>query len=139
MDTLMIKKSYIYLLISGAMLMAGSFMSSCYYDSREELFGNTTCDTTTVTYSATILPILEAECLLCHSDANAAALGGGAILEGYDFLMDYVTPADPDNSSFYNSVAWVSGYSFMPKSSDQLSDCNISKIRAWINAGALNN
>jgi len=27
----------------------------------------------------------------------------------------------------------------MPQGSDQLSDCKIAKIRAWINAGALNN
>lgn len=138
MDTQMINKNLILRLITVG-LITGSFFSSCYYDSKEELLGTNVCDTTDVTYTTTIVPILESQCYSCHSEANADLLGSGTNLEGYDFLMDYVTASDPDHSSFYNTVAWVPGNSFMPKSGSQLGDCNISKIRAWINAGALNN
>lgn len=134
----MINMRKIVFVVSGMLISAG-FFHSCYYDSKEELFGTTTCDTVDVTYAATILPILETSCLECHSEANAGVLGGSQILEGYDFLMDYVVAGDANASSFYNTVAWVSGYVEMPQGSDQLSDCKIAKIRAWINAGALNN
>lgn len=138
MDTQMIKKNFKLQLIAVG-LITGSFLSSCYYDSNEELFGTNTCDTVDVTYATTIVPILESQCYSCHNTANADILGSGTNLEGYVNLMDYVTASDPDNSSFYNTVAWVPGNSFMPKSGSQLGDCYISKIRAWINAGAVNN
>lgn len=138
MDTLTINMKKIPLIVLGMSCIA-FFFNSCYYDSKEELFGTTACDTVDVTYATTILPILETSCLECHSEANAGVLGGSQILEGYDFLMDYVVAGDANASSFYNTVAWVSGYVEMPQGSDQLSDCKIAKIRAWINAGALNN
>lgn len=138
MDTQMIKKNFKLQLIAVG-LIAGSFLPSCYYDSKEELLGTNSCDTVDVTYALTIVPILESQCYSCHNTANADILGGGTNLDGYDNLMGYVTASDPDNSSFYNTVAWVSGYSFMPKSGSQLGECNILKIRAWINAGAVNN
>jgi hypothetical protein len=138
MDTQMIKKKVILQFIAVGLII-GSFLPSCYYDSKEELTGLNACDTVDVTYGATIVPILESQCYSCHNTANADILGSGTNLEGYDNLMGYVTASDPDNSSFYNTVAWVSGSSFMPKSGSQLGDCYILKIRAWINAGAVNN
>lgn len=138
MDTQMTNSNKkIFAVLSGLMI-AASFLSSCYYDSKEELYGLNNCDTTTVTYSGTILPILQASCLSCHSSGAAALLGGGNNLDGYDNVLNFVEPSDPANSSLYGSVAWIAGYSFMPKSASQLSDCSISKIGAWINSGALN-
>jgi hypothetical protein len=121
-------------------LIAGLF-SSCYYDSREELFGNTGCDTTAVSYADQILPIIENNCLLCHSVATAPIVGGDVTLEGYDNLMGYVVAGDPENSLFYASVAWLTGAVPMPRpeGSSQLSDCELSLIRSWIISGATNN
>lgn len=138
MDTQMINKKVILQLIAVGLII-GSLLPSCYYDSKEELMGLNTCDTVDVTYGTTIVPILESQCYSCHNTANADILGGGTNLEGYDNLMGFVTASDPDNSLFYNTVAWVPGNSFMPKSGSQLGECNILKIRAWINAGAVNN
>jgi hypothetical protein len=121
-------------------LIAGSFLSSCYYDSMEELgYLGAVCDTTTVTYSGDIAPLLDGSCLTCHSAVNADALGGGNNMEGYDNLINFVTAGDPSGSSFYNSIAWVSGTSFMPKGESQLPECDINTVKAWIDQGALNN
>lgn len=132
----------IKILIAGmaGVLLTGSIMTSCYYDNAEELYGSVApCDTSAVTFAGSIQPILEAECLTCHSATNADGLGGGNNLEGFDNVINFVTVGDPANSSLYNSVAWLAGASFMPKSGQQLSDCDIAKIRIWITSGAANN
>src|SRR5690348_5871019 len=86
-------------------LFSTAFFSSCYYDSKEQLFGNVTpCDTVAVSYVDDILPILESQCYLCHSTATATVVGGDNDLEGYDKLMGYVVAGDPENSLFYASV-----------------------------------
>ncbi len=135
----MIKKMRIAFVIGAGLLLTGSFFSSCYYDNVEELYGTYVCDTSSVTYSGTILPILESECLTCHSATSADGLGGGNNLEGYDNVMGFVVANDPNNSTLYKSIAWLAGASHMPKGSAQLSDCDIAKVRVWINSSAPNN
>ena len=107
--------------------------SGCYYDVAEELYpaDSQSCDTTTVTFNATIQPILQAQCMVCHS---AAANQGNVNLEGYAQVKTYA-----DNGKLLGSVSFASGYSPMPQGSSQLSACSINKIRAWINKGAPNN
>lgn len=121
-------------------LITGSFLSSCYYDSMEELgYLGTVCDTTAVSFSSDIQPLLDGSCLTCHSATNADALGGGNNMEGYDNVLNFVTAGDPSSSTFYASVAWITGTSFMPKGESQLPACDINTVKAWIDQGALNN
>src|SRR5450759_293871 len=58
------------------------FFVSCYYDNEEALYPvlNNLCDTTNVTYSGTIFPILNNSCLGCHS---VPATGGSILLSTY--------------------------------------------------------
>lgn len=136
----MTKTKQLLALAAAVCLFTGSFLSSCYYDSMEELgYLGTVCDTTAVSFSTDIQSLLDNSCLTCHSATSADALGGGNNMEGYDNLINFVTPGDPSTSSFYNSIAWVSGTSFMPKAEPQLSSCEINTVMAWINQGALNN
>lgn len=123
-------KKLIY--IFGSMLTVFSFQG-CYYDIENELYPSdgSTCDTATVTYTATIQPILSQNCLSCHSTASAQ---GNVVLEGYNLLKVYV-----DDGSFLGAVSHGSGYSPMPKGGNKLSDCKISQIQTWIAAGAPNN
>ena len=109
--------------------------SSCYYDVESELYGSTTtCDTTsTVTYSGTIKPLLDATCTSCH---NASSPSGGINIDGHTSLKNYITNA---KDFFIGSIKHTSGYSAMPKGSTKWSDCNIAKMEKWINAGMLNN
>ena len=91
---------------------------------------NDGCDTTKVTFTATVWPMMQKYCIGCHSAANP---GGGVLIAGYN---DMVTLAG--NGSLMGSVRWESGYANMP-SSQQMSDCNISLLQNWVDDGSPNN
>jgi hypothetical protein len=112
-----------------------SLLSGCYYDSQEFLFPeiNTTCDTSNVTYSGTIQPVLESKCYLCHSNANSAS-GGGLRLEDY---ADVKLRAD--DGSLLGSIAHDPAYSAMPKGGGKLDNCTIEQFTLWINSGSPEN
>jgi mono/diheme cytochrome c family protein len=94
--------------------------------------GQHPCDTSTVTYSQTIRPILNAECLGCHS--VAADTNMNVDLSNYEDVLTVV-----ESGQFYGSVTHSLGYSPMPSNNDTLSHCQILQIRLWIDTGALNN
>lgn len=111
-------------------------LSSCYYDSQEYLYPqlNTQCDTTNITYSTSIQPILQNYCLSCHSNASAGALGGNIKLENYSDVMIYA-----NNGILYKVVSHDPAYPAMPLGANKLDDCTLSTINIWVNAGAPNN
>ena len=114
-------------------LVALSF-SSCYYDNEEELYPSViTCDTITVTYSNSVVPILTASCNGCHSSVSASASGGGVILDSFSQASVYAL-----NGKLYGVVSHTSG-SPMPKGGAKIDDCSIAKIKKWAAAGAPNN
>ncbi len=88
------------------------------------------CDTTTVKYSTTVVPVLQSNCTGCHSGSNPS---GGIKLDNYNDVKTVVT-----NKKLVGSIMQSSGYYAMPPSG-KLSDCNIGKIKAWVYRGALNN
>jgi hypothetical protein len=105
--------------------------SSCYYDKEELLYPQTTCDSTTVTYSGTIVPILLSNCNNCHSGSSPSA--------GINYTTYAGVKAQVDNGRFLGAVSHASGFSPMPKNATKLNNCNLAKIRKWIAAGAPNN
>jgi hypothetical protein len=111
-------------------------VSTCYYDSEEFLYPQTTnqCDTTNVTYTNSVVPILQSFCISCHSNSSAASLGGNIKLENYADVK-----VQADNHKLLGSVARENGYSPMPMGASKLEECKITTIRIWVNAGALNN
>lgn len=113
--------------ISSIMIISG-----CYYDKEDLLYGNSTCDTTAVTYSQTVKSILSNNsCMSCH----AGAIPSGSInLETYANVKATVT-----NGSLYGSITHATGYVAMPQGASSMSSCDIKKIKAWIDAGAPNN
>lgn len=111
----------------GAILMS----PACYYDVEEELYVDTGCDTDNVTYTETILPILEANCYSCHSESLNT---GNVTLEGYSKLKVTV-----DSGRFLGAIRHESGFAPMPENQPQLASCTIEKIEAWVAAGAPNN
>jgi mono/diheme cytochrome c family protein len=117
--------------LAGIML-AG--LGGCYYDKEEILYPGGNCDTTNVTYSGTVSGIINTNCNVCHSTASANANGGGIQLDTHPKLKVYV-----DNGKLMGSINHAGGYSPMPKNATKLSSCDIAKIQAWVNAGALNN
>lgn len=115
-----------------------SFFSGCYYDNEEYLYPsvnqNYQCDTTNVSLTLAIMPILESKCLVCHGFTSAAGLGAGINLETYSELKIFV-----NNGKLEGSVSHLPGYAEMPKGSSKLDNCSLAQISAWINQGALNN
>jgi len=108
---------------------------SCYYDNVTDVYPYypyaAPCDTTHVTYSQTIKPIMTANCNICHSTATASA---GVITDTYEGLSPIAV-----SGSLWHAVNQDPGVSPMPQNGNRLSDCDLAKIKTWINAGAPNN
>ena len=105
--------------------------SSCYYDVEEEIYGQTSCDTTGVAFQATILPLIQNNCLACHDAANNF---GSVTLETHAQIKNQV-----DNGKLIGTITHAGGFSPMPQGAPKLLDCEIAKIEKWIADGAPNN
>ena len=108
------------------------FLAGCYYDNEEELYPTTNCDTSDMSYSSNILPILQNySCISCHSNANPQ---GSVDLEGYNDVTTWV-----NNEKLLKSIQHAPDASNMPKSQAKMAECDINIIEAWITNGAPNN
>lgn len=106
----------------------------CYYDSEEFLFPDTgaTCDTVSVTFSQSVKPILRNNCLPCHANSVATALGGNVRLEDH---ADVKVKAD--EGKLVGTISHSPGFVPMPQGAPRLDDCTISTVRIWVEQGAL--
>lgn len=125
-----ISKTTLGLLVFGLLMLLLS-ATGCYYDKAELLYPNTACDTTTVTYSGSIIPVLGSNCTSCHGGSTPSA---SIKLDTYAGVKQQV-----DNGRLWGAVSHAASYSPMPKGGTKLSACNLAKIRLWIAAGAPNN
>lgn len=115
-------------------------MAACSKSNETDLGGNNgggtnnppACVTTNMKYSTDIAPIIQANCFSCHS--NATSTVSGFSLEGHSNLK-----AKADQGRLLGAITHAAGFSAMPQGGSKLSDCNINRIRAWIEAGAPNN
>lgn len=89
------------------------------------------CDTSNVTFAASVQPILQTYCNGCHT--------GSAPSGGIDYSTYAGTRPTALNGKLLGSVQHASGYVAMPQNANKLSACNISIIKAWVDAGAPNN
>jgi hypothetical protein len=89
------------------------------------------CDTLNVTYSGTILPLLQSFCIGCH---NSVSAGGNIMLNSYAGAQTVAL-----NGKLFGSVNHDAGFYAMPKNSNKLPQCKIDEIRIWVNNGAPNN
>ncbi len=109
-----------YKIISVFILLA--FLQSCYKDKEELLYPNefNNSDTTLVTYSAFVKPLLDAKCgTSCHAS-----------------YMNYAgLKVALDNGNFNNRVLVKKD---MPPSG-ALGATDLAKLKRWLDAGAPNN
>jgi hypothetical protein len=117
---------FIYFPIVIATMVLSVWLAGCEYHNQEDLYP-ATCDTTNITYSQTIQPILQQNCYICHSTAIAS---GGVILDTPEGVQVVA-----QNGLLWNVVSHKSGYPAMPKDQPQLSDCLLTQINIWITAG----
>lgn len=94
--------------------------------------GNTGgCDTVNMKYTANIKPILEANCYSCHGNGLSQ---NGVSLDTYSKVKQQA-----DNGNLLGVITHSNGYPPMPQGRPKLSDCDINKIKDWINRGAADN
>jgi hypothetical protein len=117
-------------------LFAAIFLTKCYYDSEESLYPQVSseCDTTNVTYSTSVKPILQNYCYACHNTANAPSLGSNINLEDYNILKQ-----EAEQGFLLGAIKHESGFAPMPDGGGKLKDCDILIIQKWVEAGAPNN
>ncbi len=89
------------------------------------------CNTSNVSYSMTIVPVLQNTCLGCHS--------GGAPSGGINLTTHAGVRTVALNGRLVGAISHDPAYASMPQGGQQLSDCKIDQIRAWVDAGAPNN
>lgn len=123
-------KSIVALLAVGLVIVLLS-ATGCYYDKEEKLYPQTVCDTATVTYSSSVVPILLSNCTICHGGNTPSA---GIKLDTYAGVK-----VQADNGRLWGAVSQATSFSPMPKNGTKLSTCNLTQIKKWLDAGALNN
>src|SRR4030095_5875704 len=107
-------------------------IDGCYYDVEEDLYpSNTICDTSLVTYSQTVRPILDNKCMNCH---NPSASMGTVVLENYTDVMKYV-----NSGQLVGAINHDPNYNAMPQGEAKLDDCTILKIETWVLSGSPEN
>lgn len=109
-------------------------LSSCYYDTEEELYptsNGSNCDSVKGAYATEILPVINVQCRSCH---NTSFASGGVNLEGFTNIQNAAL-----NGKLIQSLKHESGVSPMPQSAPKLDDCTLKAFEDWKNAGAPNN
>ncbi len=110
-----------------------SLLAGCADDNEEDLNPKPTdCDTAAVTFSGTVNAILQTNgCKNCHSAASGS---GGVILDSHAEVKKHA-----DNGRLMGSITHASGFKPMPLGGTKLSDCDIAKVKKWIDNGTPNN
>jgi hypothetical protein len=105
-------------------------IQSCINKNEVELYP---CDTTNMSYQKNIVPIIRNNCYKCHDSGNAHVFAENKYLDSYDSLKFHI------NTGLIYNIEHFPGVLAMPKGAAKLPDCEIAKIKAWANQGALNN
>ena len=107
----------------------GLITFGCYWDNEETLYPEfEICDTTSVSFSGDIVPILTNNCYNCHSNKNASIFA-------FDIRLEDHTDVAAVSHSLVAVVNYEPGYPPMPKGEMKLDSCLINTIEAWINDG----
>ncbi len=116
-----------------SILVLGISLNSCYYDRADKLYPSTTCDTAKMNFTNNIKPILTNNCLNqgCHTTANPNA---SIVLDAYSG-----TQATIAGDKLINALKYLAGGSKNMPPAGKISDCDISKVEAWIKRGAPEN
>lgn len=99
----------------------------CYYDNEEELYPSTFCDTSNVTWSGTIQPLIQSNCAVpgCHVPG-----GQSPNLATYSGVQS--------NAAAVKGVI-ADGVPYRMPPSGALPPCDQLKVRAWVDGGAPQN
>ncbi|MCX7986773.1 MAG: hypothetical protein N2662_07530 [Bacteroidales bacterium] len=114
------------LLTLGIICMLG--IASCTSDNEEDTFSgnnnNGGCDTTNVSFTKIIMPLIQNNCLSCHNSTSP-------VLSNYDQISKNAT-------RILGAIKHQPGFRSMPPGG-KLPDCSIAQFEAWVNQGKKNN
>ena len=99
--------------------------SSCTFDNEEDFLKEYGCDTTNLVYND--LTYIFDICATCHN--NVDTYRDGIEMDRYQSVKSSI-----ETGLVLPAIKHTGKYN-MPDGLPKLSDCNISKIEAWINAG----
>jgi mono/diheme cytochrome c family protein len=85
------------------------------------------CNTTNVTYTNTIAPMLATWCTGCHGASSPSA--------GIDLTDRAVVEKQVRSGALVGTITHAVGFAKMPPSGAKMDDCSISKVQAWIANG----
>lgn len=102
-----------------------TIFSGCYYDKQDDLYGP--CATKNLTYTKDISVMVNQSCLMCHNTKDSL---GGITLHDYNSVVECIK-----NGKFVGSVKQDGTASNMPKGGSKWSNCQLSKLDAWIKGG----
>lgn len=123
--------------LAAAPLLALVVLPGCYYDSEEELYpSGSNCDTTNVTFSGTIAPLIQANCIVCHSGSEPI---GGFVLTDYATISAAAQIPAGQPGSLYGAISHDPGNTAMPQGGAQLPECDILRVKLWIDKGTPDN
>jgi len=91
--------------------------------------GSGTCDSVNVSYTNSLVPIINTYCKGCH---NSSTLSGSVNLDNYNGVLTVA-----NNGQLMGGL--TGKLSAMPKYGASLSPCDIALFRNWIKEGAKNN
>jgi cytochrome c553 len=118
--------------LSVSVILIMAFGTSCTWQKEEDLVSNADpCDTTSVSYSAHIAPLMTASCNSCH---NAGFPSGGVNTSDFAGLS-----AVAASGALTGSVNHEPGFKAMPQGQPKLDSCSLKRINAWVNQGFPNN
>lgn len=121
-----------FLFVTLAVVGAMFWLGSCSKESADRLAGNSaSCDTTNVSYSKQVLPILQDDCYTCHQGNNS--------FSGIDLSNFAILQAHVQNGDLKSAVTHTGTVTPMPYQLPMLPSCEVNTIVAWVDQGALNN
>jgi mono/diheme cytochrome c family protein len=105
----------------------------------------TGCSNKPLTYQANIKPILDTNCVSCHTAGGEGYKKSGLRLDSYDAIMKgtqfgaVVVPGSSVSSTLYRLVSGKADPSIrMPHGKAALPETEVATIAAWIDQGAKN-
>jgi hypothetical protein len=122
------KKKEIILFISCCLVIV---FTGCTNGKADVIYPAPSCDTTLVSHSKDLTPIMAANCFDCHSGSNPI---GGWNLQDTTTLQMLVL-----NGTLISAIEQDGNASLMPQGKAKLTPCEINKFIAWGDQGAKGN
>ena len=99
-----------------------------------------------ISFSKDIQPLVEKNCMECHTEGQDGALASGFKTDSYENIMKgtkygpVIVPGNAVSSTFYRLIAGLVDPSIqMPHGKESIAKEDQAKIEKWIDQGAKNN